>query len=733
MNSLIELQYIKGVGPTRAEALMSAGFKSIYDLIKYYPKSYIDRKLIPNIKSLKKSILTQVDFFEQTDLCDIPISQDVSIIAKIVSKKINTFTRKSMTKIVVSDGTDNCHINFWSNAKWFYKLYFEGEILLISGIPEIDKNNILVFTHPEIEKIDQEDENLFNKGFILPKYKVSEQLSKSKISQKILRKIIKNCFDHYIIEIKDTLPQELLEQNNLLTLENATYNLHFPEDRSILELAQYRMKFEEIFYYLFNIVLTRQNIIENRDSIVITQKSNLSRKLYNSLTFELTKDQKKVLREIDSDYKSNKPMNRLIQGDVGSGKTIVSVFAMLMVLDAGFQCLMMAPTEILAEQHFQNISNLLKNLDIDIYLLTGSVRKKLRDEIFNKILTGKPCIIIGTHALFQSEIKYKNLALVVIDEQHRFGVEQRAELIKMAGNSFENKSIAAHILILSATPIPRTLSLTAYGDLDISVIKTMPKNRKPIISRIFFESQRENVYKFIRKEISLGRQCFIVYPLVEKSDKLELKSAIENYELLSNEVFFGLKLGLLHGQMLWDEKEKIMKSFLNKEFDILVATTVIEVGIDIPNASVILIEDAQQFGLAQLHQLRGRVGRSDLQSYCFLMTKDQYKYTTSEEISQRNTTIHRLKTIERTNDGFEISEVDLKLRGPGDIVGKKQSGLPEFHFLDIVNDYELIVKVKQVIDDILNEDNNLSLYKNKIILNELKKRYGSSVSFYNIA
>ena len=369
-------------------------------------------------------------------------------------------------------------------------------------------------------------------------------------------------------------------------------------------------------------------------------------------------------------------------------------------------------------------------------MLTGSIRPKLRKEIFGKLQEGLPSIIIGTHALFQSEVEYKNLGLVVIDEQHRFGVEQRADLIELGSKSLNKENVSPHILVLSATPIPRTLGMTVYGDLDISIIKSMPKNRKPISTKVVFDSDRDKVYQFIKKNISEGRQSFIVYPLVEKSEKLELKAATEHFDELKNDIFPEYKLGLIHGQMPWNEKDEAMQRFLNKEFDILVATTVIEVGIDIPNANIMLIEDAHRFGLSQLHQLRGRVGRSDLQSYCFLMTKEHYKFhlhKKEDDISERNAAIIRLKTMEKTTDGFELAEVDLKLRGPGDIVGTKQSGLPDFTFLDLINDGELISKVKKVVEEILLDDKNLSKYDNQILKEELMIRFGKNKSFYNIA
>lgn len=686
---------------------------------------------------MKYNLLNQNnDVITRLDINDVKINREISIIGKVVNKQLNNFSRREMLKIVISDSTGYCNIIFWNMAQYFNKIYNIGDLILVSGNPEIDNFKNLNFIHPEIDKIDKEDEEQFRSGKIIPKYKMNEKFTKGGITQKLLRSIIKNIFDSGILNIVDTLPPYILKQSQLDTLSVAVKNLHLPNNKKELARSIFRLKYDEILFYLLNVQLLKTGYINKYDGIRITEKSISARELYNKLPFELTKDQKKVLKEIASDLETGRPMNRLIQGDVGSGKTIVSILSMLMVLDSGFQCLIMAPTEILAEQHFRSIQNYLSDFKFDIYLITGSTKPKLRKEIFSNLQIGIPSIVVGTHALFQSDINYKNLGLVIIDEQHRFGVEQRAELIELAAKSLNIENVSPHILILSATPIPRTLSMTLYGDLDISIIKSMPKDRKPIITKVLFESERDKVYNYIKDNYKKGYQAFIVYPLVEKSEKLELKAATEHFEELQNFYFPELKLGLIHGQMPWSTKEEVMNKFLNKQYDILVATTVIEVGIDIPNANIIVIEDAHRFGLSQLHQLRGRVGRSDIQSYCFLMTKEHYKYHISkrdDEVSERNIAIIRLKTMENSNDGFEIAEVDLKLRGPGDIIGTKQSGLPNFNFLDIVNDSELISKAKIIVEDILKQDINLSNYENRILKEELLVRYGKNKSFYNIA
>jgi ATP-dependent DNA helicase RecG len=446
-------------------------------------------------------------------------------------------------------------------------------------------------------------------------------------------------------------------------------------------------------------------------------------------------------------------MNRLLQGDVGSGKTIVAILTMLMVIDAGYQVVMMAPTELLAEQHFHTVSRLLdKNINLNIAILLGGTKKSARKKILENIKTGETNIVIGTHALFQSDVQYNNLGLVIIDEQHRFGVSQRAELIKLAKNSMQNFSNdfeqnsnisnsdnsnnlntklakkSPHILFMTATPIPRTMTMMFYGDLDVSLIKTSPKNRLPIKTRVSFEQERTQVFGFIRNELNKGRQVYIVFPLVEKSEKLELKSATEHYEIIANEIFPEFKCGLLHGQMKWQEKEEIMISFKENNFQILVATTVVEVGIDVPNATVMVIEDAERFGLSQLHQLRGRVGRGTEQSYCFLMTKDNFKYKftgkkTANAEDEKINAIIRLKTMQETTDGFRLSEVDLKLRGPGDMLGTKQSGLPEFKYADLVNDVEIVQTASNIAKQISTEDDVYELLANSRLAVDYSQNY----------
>ncbi|MBX3042409.1 MAG: ATP-dependent DNA helicase RecG [Candidatus Kapabacteria bacterium] len=735
---LERLQFIKGVGPKRAAALVKEGLKTSYDLLTYFPRAYIDRSGANSIKQASFFLFKQNELESSQTISDFSLSPEITIIGRIISIHERAFGKsRKMLKIVLSDGSGvAASIIFWNRIQSFKNFYKEGMILAVSGKPQQDKFNSISFTHPEIDVIDAEEEDIYKSGGIIPKYRISENMASAAIALKTMRVIMRNIINEDLKFVTENLPNEILSNYGLPDIRETIKNLHFPESKEKLESARFRVKFEEIFYFLLRIELGRLNIKITEQGIVINPKSKLARQLYDSLGFELTSDQKKFLRDVAEDMSGGKPMNRLLQGDVGSGKTIVALLSILMVVDSGYQCCFMAPTEILAEQHFKTISKYLEPFGVEVAQLVGGQKTRVRNYTLEKIMSGSASVIVGTHALFQSEIEYNKLGLIVIDEQHRFGVEQRADLIKLSQKSHGGQRIVPHVLVMSATPIPRTLTMTVYGDLDVSIIKTMPKNRKPILTKVIFDSQLEEVFTFLRNEITKGRQGFVVYPLVEKSDKIEFKAATEHFEHLRTEIFPDLKLGLLHGQMFWYEKDEAMQSFLAKEYDILVATTVIEVGIDIPNASVMVIEDAERFGLSQLHQLRGRVGRGAEQSYCFLITKDKFKYkmkSGGNDESERTAAIVRLKTMEETSDGFKISEVDLKLRGPGDVLGTRQSGLPDFKYLDLINDHDIIAEAKQAAADIISTDPKLNMKKNEILRNELYKRFGRDKSFLNIA
>lgn len=731
-----ELQYVKGVGPKRAEALATAGILTPRDLLLYLPRTYVAHERVPTLAALQVKLLREKNIFESELKVGENFHNEVSVVGRVISHKEHGYgRRKKLLVLEISDGSGGrAFINFWSYADYYKKTYPLGMLLSLTGKPEIDSYNKIVFNHPDIEKLDEEDENKFKAGGILPVYPVSDKMQKAGINTRLIRKIVANVIEKHLPAIRENLPEHLIKKLRLKGLRQSIRMLHFPETVKEIDLALQRLKFNEIFY--FELMLSKRRSVKKTEeqSVVINPKSERARKLYETLPFELTRDQKKVIREIMNDMESGKPMNRLLQGDVGSGKTIVALLTMLAVIDNGYQVAIMAPTELLAEQHYHSINKFAAGLDVNIVELTGGQRKKYRQEVLDEIASGKANIIVGTHAMFESSVEYNNLGYIVIDEQHRFGVDQRADLIKQGKLSLTHGKVP-HILVMSATPIPRTLSLTLYGDLDVSLIRELPANRKPIKTKVVFDSDIQKVYDFIRKRINEDEQAYIVYPLVEKSDKIELKSAVEFYEKLNNEIFPDLKCGLLHGQMLWYEKEDVMKAFLEKEYQILVATTVIEVGIDVPNATVMVIEDAERFGLSQLHQMRGRVGRSDKQSYCLLVTKDKFSYElkrTDKGEMEKMAAIVRLRTMENTTDGFEIAEVDLKLRGPGDLMGTRQSGLPDFRFIDLTSDLDIITLAKNEAEELISEDPNLNKQDNKIIKYYLQF-FANKDNYYDIA
>jgi ATP-dependent DNA helicase RecG len=668
---------------------------------------------------------------------------ELTIIGKVFEKEKKRFGKREVLKVQFRDETGFFEGVWFHATKYFYSVFNEGELFAISSKPDKSKYGALQFIHPDFDRITEEEEKSFlHTGKIIPFYRIPKELKSGNIGDLSLRRIISLAVASYADKIEETLPAEIIIQNELVSLKEAVRSYHFPESTDRLTSARQRFKFEELFYLELLVALRKQNyqskLIGNKMSI----KSNLVQNFLKTLSFELTSSQLKVLGEIKNDLLSKNPMNRLLQGDVGSGKTIVSLIAMLIAVDNGYQAAMMAPTEILADQHAKNISSMMKKLyvlyperEVKVSLLLGGQRKSEREKKLREIELQEADIIVGTHALLEEKVKYKNLGLVVIDEQHRFGVRQRSKL--------QSKSKTPEVLVMSATPIPRTISMTIYGDLDISVIDEMPKNRIPIKTVLRGESKLPDIFKFIIDKKTDGYQTFLVYPLVEDSDKLELKAAETFYEKLKKTHLKDLNLGLIHGRMGWQEKEEKMLRFLKKEFDVLVSTTVIEVGIDIPDANIILINDAHRFGLSQLHQLRGRVGRSDKQAYCVLVTKDdivQYNiqqqldldYLSSTFIEKYKSAI-RLQTMVKTNNGFEIAETDLKLRGPGDIFSTKQSGFPDLKYADIINDAELIIQTKNIAFSLINKDPSLELESNRVIRNNLIKYYSDNLQYAKIA
>lgn len=743
------IQFLKGVGPKRAEAFHALKIHTTMDLLQYVPRAYLDRSTIFSLSDLAERCRKQTLFSSETDitLADVNFRNEATVIVRIKSLHRREFAngRKMLIAVIKDESSQTAELVFFQQIQYYERLLKEEQLYVVSGSPEFEERyRKLQFHHPAIEKVNEEDEELYSKGVILPQYPMTKELKNAGVWMALVRRLAITALETEHEKIQEIFPADILNRNNLPDRKTAFYALHAPNNLREIGEARKRMKFEELFFFEMVLALRKRGTKVKEQGVFVEPKSAKARQLLDRLPFELTGAQKKVLNEIAEDFRSGKPMNRLLQGDVGSGKTIVSVFAMLMAIESGYQTLIMAPTEILAEQHYRGITALLEGMNVNVVQLVGGQKKKVRNAVNDEISSGKADIIVGTHALFggmsnksETLIEYNKIGLMVIDEQHRFGVEQRAKLRSLAMKSHKtDEPPVPHILVMSATPIPRTLSMTLYGDLDVSIINEMPKNRKPIKTKVIFESDLHKYFEFIKQEVHKGRQAYIVYPLVEQSEKMELKSATEHHEFLSNNVFEGMKVGLLHGQMLWYEKDDAMKAFKDRGYDIMVATTVVEVGIDIPNATVMLIENAERFGLSQLHQLRGRVGRGAEQSYCFLATKDHFRYHIGkkpEELSSARATVLRLKTMEDTTDGFQIAEVDLKLRGPGDILGTRQSGLPEFRYTDLISDGDIISIARKEAFALIEQDPHLRKPEHRELRSAFLDEYSAGHGFFDVA
>lgn len=729
--TILPLQYLKGVGPRRAEALAAEGLVQYLDVAMYVPRAYVDRRSVSNIAQLRQTQRAASE--PQKETSDFgAMQQQVSIVASVLRVEKRTVGKgRTMLLVDLTDDSQSVlQLVFWNQIPYYSKLLQPGLTFVVHGTPQYDTRwNTLSIHHPELELVDEEEIEQYGTGAILPRYRITQGMTQAGITMRLLRSIVDQCLDKVLTQLHDPLPASLLQQRELIGRADALQALHHPNSHAAIQRARWRMKYEELFLFELLLAARRRSRKRPERGIPMQAQSSRARTLIERLPFELTVAQKRVIREIVADMTSGTPMNRLLQGDVGSGKTVVALLCMLSAVDNGYQTLLMAPTEILAEQHYHGLQRLLgPDHGLGIVQLVGSQRKKARAASLEQIASGTANIVVGTHALFESDVVYNKLGLIVIDEQHRFGVAQRAELKRLGQHSHPEGQRTPHILVMSATPIPRTLSMTLYGDLDASVIDQLPAQRKPIKTHVVFESKLFDVHQFIRTEISAGRQAYIVYPLVERSEKIDAKSAVEHYQDLCDTVFHDLRVGLLHGQMAWNEKEDVMRAFLAREYDILVSTTVIEVGIDVPNATVMLIENAERFGLSQLHQLRGRVGRGGEQSYCFLATKDHFRYqlnrtALAEDMAKAPI---RLKTMEETTDGFRIAEVDLRLRGPGDVMGTRQSGVPDFTFADLVTDGELIATTRNDAFAVLETDPQLRLDEHQLLKRELLKMFDES-------
>ncbi|MEX8546214.1 MAG: ATP-dependent DNA helicase RecG [Mucilaginibacter sp.] len=684
MNEFFEtpIEYLKGVGVARATALKKElGIASYGDLLQYFPFKYIDRTRFYKVKEAS---------------AEMPY---VQIIARLTQKEI--IGEKAARRLVAAaqDDTGQIELVWFQGIARVFDNLMVGKAYVFFGKPTFF-NNKLQIAHPETELYSANPTKSSGSQALQPAYNSTEKLKKFLLDSKGIQKLVAVLLEQYGRNINENLPDYLLEKHRLIDRAKAFQQIHFPADFGQLKEASKRLKFEELFFLQLKLLKNKIFKTQQFKGNIFGNVGNFFNEFYNhKLPFALTSAQKRTLKEIRFDTQKGVQMNRLLQGDVGSGKTVVALMSILLAIDNGFQACMMAPTEILASQHYQSLKQLLGEGFVEFALLTGSTSKKERRIIHENLESGKLHILVGTHALIEDKVQFKNLGFVVIDEQHRFGVEQRAKL-------WRKNSIPPHILVMTATPIPRTLAMTLYGDLDVSVIDELPAGRKPIETKHFYESSRLRVFGFMKQEIAKGRQVYVVYPLIKESEKLDLKNLMDGIEVMSRE--FPLpdyRISIVHGQLAAADKAFEMQRFVKGETQIMVATTVIEVGVNVPNASVMIIENAERFGLSQLHQLRGRVGRGAEQSYCILMS--------SQKLSKDGRT--RLETMVQTNDGFEIAEIDLQLRGPGNIEGKQQSGVLDLKIANLVEDQPILLKARQAVEAIFEEDPQLLLPKNQLL------------------
>jgi ATP-dependent DNA helicase RecG len=676
------IEYLKGVGLARAEVLKKElQIYNFEDLLRHFPYKYIDRTRFYKIKDIQP---------------DMPY---VQVLARVTQKEILGEKHTKRLIVQAKDDTGFIELAWFQGIKWAEKMLVPGKVYVIFGKPGFF-NGKTQMSHPEMELYTPGAQQQKGNLTLQPAYNSTEKLKQFTLDSKGLQKLVAGLLEQTVRDIHENLPAYILNRFKLAGRQESYRNIHFPNDANQLKEAQYRLKFEELFFLQLKLLKNKLTRTQKFKGNIFDKVGHYFNDFYHDkLPFPLTNAQKRVLKEIRTDTQRGVQMNRLLQGDVGSGKTVVALMSMLIAIDNGFQACIMAPTEILANQHYQTIKDLVGEGFIEVALLTGSVPAKARRGIHEKLENGTLNILIGTHALIEDKVQYKNLGLVVIDEQHRFGVEQRAKL-------WRKNVIPPHVLVMTATPIPRTLAMTLYGDLDISIIDELPAGRKPIQTVHFYEAQRLRMFGFMKQEIAKGRQVYVVYPLIQESEKLDLKNLQDGTEVMARE--FPLpqyRISIVHGKLKAAEKEFEMQRFIKGETQIMVATTVIEVGVNVPNASVMIIENAERFGLSQLHQLRGRVGRGADQSFCILMSKE--KLSNDGRI--------RLNTMVKTNNGFEIAEIDMQLRGPGNIEGTQQSGVLDLKVADLTTDQEILQQARNCVIDIFEKDPQLASPEHQIL------------------
>ena len=674
------IQFIKGVGPARADALAKSDVETVEDLLYYFPRRHLDRTTITLCKDLQKDSV-------------------VTIVGTVKSCGFQTLRRRKIFQALVEDGTGFITLTWFNGAKYVQNSIKVGDKLAVHG--KVDIFRSYQITHPEYDKLESDAEPL-STGAVIPIYSLNQTFKNARLEHRSLRRFIRNI-QNQIIEIPDYYSDAFRKKHDLITLKDALTAIHFADDIAELQQAIHRLKFDEHFFLQLGVALKKDSL-DRIGTYPLDKTGPHAKLIYNSLDFELTIAQKRVLKEIHDDMKKPIMMNRLLQGDVGCGKTIVAILASAIAVGNKVQVAIMAPTELLAHQHYEVFKKYCEIAQIPIALLVGKTKTKERNSILNGLKNGKINIAVGTHALIQKDVEFHKLGLVIVDEQHRFGVMQRGDLVAKGENP--------HFLAMTATPIPRTLSITYYGDMDVSIIDEMPKNRIPITTTVVQPDRLPKVYNFIKEEVGRGHQCMVVYPLVEESEKSDLAAAVEAHRELSEQVFPKLNVGLIHGRMKKDAKDSIMDSFSKNEINILISTTVIEVGIDIPNSTIMLVEHAERFGLTQLHQLRGRVGRSDKKSYCILVKRN---FTENGN--------KRLKIMENTNDGFKIADEDLIMRGPGVFFGIQQSGFFKFKIANLLTDGKILREARQAAFEIVKNDPKLINSENIVLNEHFKKHY----------
>jgi ATP-dependent DNA helicase RecG len=673
----------------RLSALHKSGFNHPADLLYFFPRRYIDKSRILPIRNL------------------LGHNEPVNVTGQVIRTEVTGFGNKKRLEVIVQDNTGSMKAVFFKGWKYFINQFKQGEWVSLFGVPRQYGRQISM-AHPEVEQMEKPgNDELFRS--LIPVYPSNKYFAKAYISNKIITGWIEQILESS--RVQEFLPSKILQKHQIPERTQALWDVHKPSDKQKASKALERFKYEELFLFELSMAKIKYTRFERQQGVLL-EPGEITREFFkNNLPFKLTNGQKSALTDIRTDLTSGFQMNRLIQGDVGAGKTIVAIGAMLIAVDNGYQAALMAPTEILAEQHYFTLKKYLEPLHVSFRLITGGQKTSLRQDILTDIEGGNCQITVGTHAIFQEGVSFHNLGLVVIDEQHRFGVKQRNEMLQ--------KGDHPHLLVMSATPIPRSLAMTIYSDLDISAIRELPEGRKPIKTAVRTEKEREKVYKFVEESVLKGDQLYVIFPLIEESEVMDLKDATMGFEKLKRR-FPAVSIDLLHGRMKSDEKEQVMRRFVEGETKILVSTTVIEVGVDVPNASIMIIEHAERFGLSQLHQLRGRIGRGNKQSYCILMPG----------IKLSRDGRYRLKKLVETNDGFEIAEADLKLRGPGDFLGTKQSGLPEFRYADIIEDRILLEQAKNDAWKLIKSDPDLSSPENKMLKEVFEPYFKEKKEFF---